>query len=274
MRRHLDRAEHAHQQADRAERAGLERLLRADRQAEREHASERPPTASCRERTGSRFGRRSFHASTSSRIAISQRLIAVAIALPATPSAGLPRCPYTNTQLSARWPAFATTIVHTIGATRCMAWRLCRRTTNARKAATPAIEMRSIRRGVGDDLRRLMQHAEHRRRRRDRAPQRRIDSASAMASPRCMRARHGVRVVRADRLRDERVERHQRAGAEERHVEEVQIPERDRGEHRRRQSSDHERVHHAHRHEAELHEHDGNRERHGRPQLRSSRLDR
>ena len=34
------------------------------------------------------------------------------------------------------------TIVHTIGATRCMACKLCRNTANARNGTTPAIEMR------------------------------------------------------------------------------------------------------------------------------------
>jgi hypothetical protein len=54
-------------------------------------------------------------------IVITHRLIAVAIELPATPSAGLPRCPYTNTQLNPAFVRFAAIIVHTTGATRCMA---------------------------------------------------------------------------------------------------------------------------------------------------------
>ena len=61
--------------------------------------------------------------------------------------------------------------------------------------------------------------------------------------------------------------------AEDRHVEEVQIAERDGGEHARRHAADHERVDDAHRHEAELHEHDRHRERDRRPQF-GSRADR
>jgi len=93
-------------------------------------------------RTGSISGRRSRHAQASKSSSISHRLIAVAMALPAAPIAGLPRCPYTKIQLNAAFDRFATITVHTIGATRCMACRLCRSTTNTRYGATPAIEIR------------------------------------------------------------------------------------------------------------------------------------
>ena len=85
-------------------------------------------------------------------------------------------------------------------------------------------------------------------------------------------ARHALRVVRSDRLCDERIERHQRARMPKIDtLKKYRLPERDRGQHRRRQSPDHERVHDAHGHEAQLHEHDGNRERHRRAQLRLPR---
>ena len=55
--------------------------------------------------------------------------------------------------------------------------------------------------------------------------------------------------------------------AENDRVEEVQIAERDRREHTRRDMSDHHRIHDTHEHQADLHQHDGQRETNRRLQL-------
>ena len=75
-------------------------------------------------------------------------------------------------------------------------------------------------------------------------------------------ARDRELVARAERLRDDRIERHEHAHSEQREHEVVEIAERDRCERLRRHAPDHDRVDHAHQHRADLDQHD----RRGEPQ--------
>ena len=72
---------------------------------------------------------------------MSQRLTTVAHAEPGAPMAGLPRCPYTNTQLSSTLARFADRITASSTRNFPSAWRLCRSTPKNRKGKTPAMEM-------------------------------------------------------------------------------------------------------------------------------------
>ncbi len=89
-----------------------------------------------------------------------------------------------------------------------------------------------VRRGVADDLRRLVQRAEHRRPARGKTHEadgeRERDDEATLDG-----ARHGFVVLGAHCLRDDRVERHQRADAEHRDVIEIKISERHGCEHAR-----------------------------------------
>ena len=141
MAGHLRRAEHPHHQADRAERARFQELLQPHRDAELQETKQRRdetrlPPGWYQMRPQRRPGEDRVNA-----IAINQRLASVASALPDAPRAGLPRCPYTKTQLSPALQRFAPTIVHTIGATRCSACSAWRKTTNTRNGRTPGIEI-------------------------------------------------------------------------------------------------------------------------------------
>ena len=82
--------------------------------------------------------------------------------------------------------------------------------------------------------------------------------------PALQAARDRELVARAERLRDDRVERHQHTHPEDREHEMIEIAERDGRERLRRHAPDHDRVDDAHQHRADLDQH----ERRGEPEQR------
>ena len=221
----------------------------------------RPRGAHCQisGRSGSRCGRSRRQVSARSSRASSHRLMVVAQAEPMTPSAGAPKWPKMSTQLSAALTRLATTIDDQDRRRAVHGLEALAEHDEEEERQHARREPDGVGRRVGHHLGRLPGERHERLGRAAagasrEAPSMQGDQDAALDSP-----GDGGIVPRADGLRDDGVEHHQRAHAEHAEPEEVEVAERDRGERDGGEVPDHDRVHHAHQHHPDLDDDDGRR---------------